>query len=109
MYTFLILSSLGMVFYLVLLVALYREGRRRRESEGTVWKMELETVAEPSERASKSVGSVAAGQRNSSGDVLWIPVTRHHWKPVSRKSGSNRRNLVYLTDPAATQDDRQCG
>ena len=98
MYTFLILSSLGMVFYLVLLIALYRDGRRRKGSDGTVWKMELGT--EPSQPLSNGVG------RTSSGDVLWVPVTRHYWKPESPRAGSRREKLVYLAEPISTKDDR---
>lgn len=104
---FLILSSLGLMFYLVLLVALYRDGQRRRESGGTVWKTELGIAAGPSKRVSNGVSRIARRQ-TSSGDVLWIPVTRHHWKPDSRNAGSNRETLVYL-EPVATETDRRCG
>jgi hypothetical protein len=110
MNAFLILSSLGLVFYLVLLAALYRDGRKRRViSVPPVRKLLPGSDSELATRPSRTGGMLAARHRTSSGDVLWIPVARHHWKPVSRKVSSNREKLVYLAEPVATKNDRQCG
>jgi hypothetical protein len=109
MYAFLILSSLGLAFYLVLLVALYRDGRRRSVSSGTVRNAKLGTVSGFGTRPSEGGRTIAARKRNAPEDVFWIQVTKHHWKPVSRNTSSNRAELVWLAEPANTKDDLQCG
>jgi hypothetical protein len=106
---FLILSSLGLVFYLVLLLALYRDGRKRRVmSGGPVRKLTAGSVSEFSVRTSQA-DAIAALKRNSPEDVLWVPLTRNHWTPALRTTRSNRVEPVYLADPVAIKDDRQCG
>ena len=45
-YAFLIITSLSLAFYLGLLVFLYRDGRKRRPSGGSVYKVQAGSVAE---------------------------------------------------------------
>jgi hypothetical protein len=107
MYTFLILSSLGLVFYVALLIALYRDGRKQRVmSVPPVRKLLAGSMSEFATDPSEAASTLSARERNSSDGVLWIPVTKHHWKPVSRNAGSNREKLVHLAEPVSTKDDR---
>src|SRR5450755_2292026 len=77
MYPFLILSSLSVGFYLFLLVALHRDGRRRRKSSATVLPMEF--GGRPGIRFARSNNRVSVGEPFT-GEVQWRPVTRIQWK-----------------------------
>jgi hypothetical protein len=86
MTVFLSLSSLSVGFYLVLLVALYRDGRRRRQAR------EFGSGLRRVRRL-----RIVAGGGVPSNDVLWVPVTRVNWKPkadVPTISLSNTRSLA---------------
>jgi hypothetical protein len=110
MYTFLILSSLSLVFYVALLVALYRDGRKQRVmSVPPVRKLLAGSDSEFATEPLQAGSTLSARQRNSSSDVLWIPVAKHHWKPVPRAIEGGRAKLVCVAPPVDGSDDLQCG
>ncbi len=98
MSVFLILSSLSLIFYVGLLVALYRDGQKRRVmSVPPVRKLLAGSESEFAMETSQAGGTLATRQRNSSDDVLWIPVAKHHWKPKSGAVQSSGRVSVCMT------------
>jgi hypothetical protein len=110
MNAFLILSSLSLVFYVALLVALYRDGRKQRVmSVPPVRKLLAGSVSEFATEPIQAGGTLAARQPNSSDDVLWIPVAKHHWKPKSVAVQSSGRVSVCDSGPADSGDHRQFG
>ncbi|MFZ1134259.1 MAG: hypothetical protein WAN69_04900 [Candidatus Korobacteraceae bacterium] len=110
MYTFLILSSLSLIFYVALLVALYRDGRKRRvTSVAPVRKLLAGSISEFATEPLQVGGTLTARQRSSSDDVLWIPVAKHHWKPAPRAIEGGRTKLVCVAPPTNSGDDLQCG
>jgi hypothetical protein len=110
MYTFLILSSLSLVFYVALLVALYHDGRKRRVmSVPPVRKLLAGSDSEFGVLTAQTRGPIAARTRNTSNDVLWIPVAKHHWKAAPRAIEGGRAKLVCVAPPVDGADDRQCG
>ena len=110
MYRFLILSSLGLVFYVALLVALYRDGRKQRVmSVPPVRKLLAGTASEFGTLTAQTDGTIAAPTLNTSDDVLWVPVAKHHWKPAPGAIEGGRTKLVCMAPPADSGEDLQCG
>jgi len=83
MIVFLALSSLGVGFYVTLLVALYRDGRQRRRNRVELYReLELDRAeARASERRGAYI-SPNGGRPRLSDEVLWLPVTKVHWNPA---------------------------
>jgi hypothetical protein len=104
---FLILSSLGIVFYLVLLFALYRDGRKRPMRGRSVRKITVGTV--PELFMTPGGGGFMARKRSSREEVLWVPLAKHHWKAAPRAIDGGRTKLVCIAPPADDNDDLQCG
>ena len=85
MSVFLILCSLGVAFYLMLLVALYREGReRRRQRAELCQEMDFGNVSEPLSDGIYAAVATVGRPVKFSDEVLWLPPTKTQWKPVSR-------------------------
>ena len=108
MNAFLILSSLGLAFYLVMLGALYRDGRRRSVNSGPVRTVQIGSVSELDTRPFAGGGTIAAGGHSSLENLLWIPVTKHRWNSASPGSRGSRAQLVHLAKPSDTKDNLQC-
>jgi hypothetical protein len=108
MNAFLVLSSLGLAFYLVLLVALHRDGRRRRVNSGPVRTVQIGSVSDLGTRPFTGGGTIAARGGSSTENVLWIPVTKHRWNPASPGTIEGRAHLVHLAKPSEAKDNLQC-
>jgi hypothetical protein len=89
MYPFLILCSLSVGFYLFLLVALYRDGRRRR---GPVVLAHASDFGDSQVihllRSSKVSGSDL--NANLPGEASWHPVVRFEWQPDRTSKEDNQ-------------------
>jgi hypothetical protein len=98
MYAFMILCSLGAAFYLVLLVALYRDGRRRR---GQRRAQQLVGVLEPGRVPANSVRVITGPMPNWSDGVLWVPITKRRWGVTGSAGISGRVKVVGHSGPVA--------
>jgi hypothetical protein len=100
MYPFVILSSLSVGFYLVMLVALHRDAKRHRRHV---------TVTHPTSfggririRLARTKVHTAGGRTpDSSGDVIWRPVTKIQWKPADRPVEAMQRKSVIAASSAS--------
>ena len=97
MSVFLVLSSLGVAFYVFVLLALYRETRKQRTTRDSSHAY----VNWDGETGKERVFS-AAGQAQFPGDVRWVAVTRLHWAQRTRSSAVKERTLVAVTAPHIT-------
>jgi hypothetical protein len=108
MNAFLILSSLSLAFYLVLLVALYHDGRQRRVNSGPVRAKKLGHGSGLVDGLFTGSGTVGARTRRSPENVLWIPVTKHRWSPAASAGNSSRAHQVRLAKPSDVKDNLRC-
>jgi hypothetical protein len=105
MYTFLILSSLAVGFYLVLLLALYRDGRkRRRATSPVIRKMSHVTVLEFDTIAPASSPGVAAPRRKSSAATIRFPASTFSGSSGSSPAAGCQVKLMSLSAAAPRKD-----
>ena len=99
MSVFLVLSSSGVLFYLVLLFHLYRDGRRNRNRVELLHDFEFDRKA--STRSSHAgLGVTAQAHRPTlSQKAIWLPVTKFEWKPAMEVAQSNRQQTGVLAAP----------
>lgn len=88
MSVFLVLSSLSVLFYALLLVALYRDSRSRRRNR-VEWFEELE-FGEGVRLT--NAGKKILANRPSSFGVSGHPVTKMEWKPETRSRITRNRS-----------------
>lgn len=75
MYTFVILSSLAVGFYLALMLALYRDGRKRRRATSPVVHKISRVVLEFDTTVPSSSSGVAIGGHKRPPNTVHSPVT----------------------------------
>ena len=96
MLAFLIITSLSLAFYLGLLVFLYRDGRKRRPSRGSVYKVQAGSVAElpplptmvyrrPSSRRQNAVRELGPGKAEVASCSPQGSQGRYSWDRRSRQ------------------------
>ena len=109
MLTFLIITSSSLAFYIVLLVALHRDGRKRHAIAGPVRKIKLGTVAElATAPAMASVGSGAPRQKSTAVLVRFAENARRE-NHKSQAIVSAPVEVLTLPKLAHRKDDLQCG
>jgi hypothetical protein len=106
-YVLLILSSLGVVFYVVMLAALYRDGRQRQLGSGTVHSVNLDTDVEVHTTGASRAATLSAGRGGSPDGVLWVPVTKHYWKPQSPTTSGKPPKRLHLAALVGGKDKLQ--
>jgi hypothetical protein len=106
MYAFLILSSLSVGFYLFLLVALHRDGRRRRKSSVTA--LPTEFGGRRGIRLARSNNRVSIGEPFTA-EVQWRPVTRIQWKPPASTTQVNQSKPAFTATSANSPSQMKCG
>ncbi|HUN88407.1 MAG TPA: hypothetical protein VMU28_06430 [Terriglobales bacterium] len=82
MSVFLVLSSLGVVFYMMVLVALYRDGRQRRRNGSEVCRLlnsDRDAGRMPAVWRARIGGNLTS---KTSTEVFCMPVTTIRWLPV---------------------------
>jgi hypothetical protein len=110
MYTFLTLSSLALGFYLVLLLALYRDGRkRRRATSPVVRKMSRVTVLEFDTIAPASSPAVAVLLRKSSPAMIRFLASTFSGSSGSSAAAGSRVKLMSLSAAAPRKDGLKFG
>ena len=107
MLVFLIITSSSLAFYVVLLVALHRDGQKRRAGAGPLRKISLGTVAELSTARAISTAAIAARRSNSAALLVRFGETRRHEKGKSQAVVSELGEVITL--PKFVKDDLQCG
>ncbi len=110
MHTFLILSSSTVGFYLILLVALYRDSRqRRRTGNSSLQKLEFDSALELGEGLSIGSSAMAGQKLNWSDSVLWVPLARQQWDAESRALPVDQSKVVYLKKSRTASERLQIG
>jgi hypothetical protein len=78
---FLALSILGVGFYAVLLLALFLDGRKGRAHRVHVFNcLEFGRDSAPASAVAGRLSAATQSHLPPMDDVLWIPVTKVHWK-----------------------------
>ena len=109
MLAFLIITISSLAFYVVLLVALDRDRRKRRAALGPIRKINLGTVAELGAVPTLGTAAFSAPRRNSTA------VSVHFAKTTRRKTLKSQANVgepaevISLRKLAHGKDDFQCG
>jgi len=99
MRVFLVLSSSGVLFYLVLLFQLYRDGRRNRNRVELLHDFEFDRKATP-RSGHAGLGVTADAHRPAlSQKAIWLPVTKFEWRPAKGVAQSNRQQTRVLAAP----------
>ncbi|HUN87651.1 MAG TPA: hypothetical protein VMU28_02610 [Terriglobales bacterium] len=96
MNVFLALSSLGVLFYLVVLVALYRDGHKRRRNDTEVCRVlnfDGDAGRMPAGWRARIGGNITS---KTSTDVFCMPVTKIRWLPV-HCAAKRERTLTPIT------------
>jgi len=101
MYAFVILCSLGAAFYLVLPVALYRDGRRRQRGA-----QKLVGVLEPGRVPANSVRVITGPMPSWSDGVLWVPISKRRWGVTGTAGTSGRVKVAGHSGPVAVDEIR---
>ena len=100
---FFALSILGVGFYAVLLLALFLDGRKGRAHRVHVFSsLELGRDSAPAFAAAGRLSAATQSHLPPMEDVLWVPVTKVHWKGKSAHSECNPGDAVRV----ATRTER---
>jgi len=105
---FLVITSLSLVFYLALLVFLYREGRKRRPSGGSVYKVQAGSAAESPLPAMVYAGP-SPRRRNAATVLVRFAENSGRGSIKSRASQSEPATVIALPTFARDNDDAQWG
>lgn len=99
MRVFLVLSSSGVLFYLIMLFELYRDGRRNRNRVELLHEIEFDRKS--TTRFTPTGVGIDAGAHNPklSDEAVWMPVTNFEWKPAQGVTWNNRQQLGTLAMP----------
>ena len=105
---FLVLSSLSVAFYLVMLVALYRDGRRRSPKPKATHALRLGVVAQIGASPAVAQGMFASRQHSEWRVLFWAPGLKRRRQPEAQTKGRTSSELAFLRVSAHDEDDRLC-
>jgi len=103
MTVFLLLTTLSVVFYFVVLLALYRDSHTRQRT-GIGHIQALQYGGDGYEREGLDGGQADAVRFRRPTQLLWVPVTRVHWKPVLRPKLTTQQAGVSAASSHASGD-----
>jgi len=108
MLAFLIITSLSLAFYLVLLAALYRDGRKRRSVAGSLQQADLADFAEFGPMSARNTAALPTRQPNSTKVLVRLakPMRAGMLKPRSVTGESVE--VITLPTLARGENDLQC-
>ena len=106
---FLIITSLSLVFYLGLLVFLYRDGRKRHPSGRSVYNVQAGSVAEIGALPAMVYVVPSPGRRNAARVLVRFANNTGRGRLKSRAIQSQPAKVITLTTFARDNDDAQCG
>jgi hypothetical protein len=109
MAAFLVITSLSLVFYLALLVFLYRDGRKRRPSGGSVYKVQAGSAAETGPLLAMVYAGPSPHRRNAARVLVRFAENSGRGSIKSRASQSEPATAILSTTLARDNDDAQCG
>ena len=105
---FLIIASLSLAFYLVLLVFLYRDGRKRRSGKSSVYRVQAGSVAELGPLQTMVYAGSSTRRQNAAGVLVRFAVNSSHDRLKSKVQGQ-AAEIISLPTLARDNDDAQCG
>ena len=106
---FLIIASLSLAFYLVLLVFLYRDGRKRRPSGGSVYKVQAGSVVELGPLPTMVYAGSSSRRRNAVRVLVRFAANSSHDRLKSKVVQGQAAEIITLPTLARDNDDAQCG
>ena len=106
---FLIIASLSVAFYLGLLVFLYRDGRKRRPSGGSVYKVQAGSVAELGPLSTMLYSGASPHRQIASRVLVRLEVNSGHGRLKSQVVQGKAAKVITLPTLARDNDDVQCG
>jgi hypothetical protein len=106
---FLVITSLSLVFYLALLVFLYRDGRKRRPSGGSVYKVQAGSAAETGPLLAMVYAGPSPHRRNAARVLVRFADNSSRGSIKSRASQGAPATVITLPTFAHDNDDAQCG
>ena len=111
MTVFLIIASLSLAFYLVLLVFLYRDGRKRRSGLGSVYKVPAGSVAELGPLPTMVYAGSSSLRRNVARVLVRFALNSGRGRLKSQVVDRKAAKVIILPTFARDNDnkDAQCG
>ena len=106
---FLIITSLSLAFYVGLLIFLYRDGRKRRSSRGSVYQVQARSVAELRPLPAMVYARPFPGRRNAATVLVRFAENTGRGSLKSRAIQSEPAKVITLPTFARDNDDAQCG
>lgn len=108
MLAFLIITSLSLAFYLVLLAALYRDGRKRRSVAGSLRKVDLGTLVELGTVPAMNAAAMAARPHSSTNVLVRFAKPTRAEMLKSRAVTGESAEVITLPTFARGKNDLQC-
>jgi len=109
MLAFLIITSLSLAFYLGLLVFLYRDGRKRRPSRGSVYKVQAGSVAELPPLPTMAYAGLSLRRQNAATVLVRFASNTGRTGLKSQVTQSEPTKVITLPTFTRDNDDEQCG
>ena len=106
---FLVLTSLSLVFYLALLVFLYRNGRKRHPSGGSVYEVQAASAAETGPLPAMVYAGPFPRRRNAATVLVRFAGNTGRGRLKSQAIQSEPAEVITLPTFARDNDDVQCG
>jgi hypothetical protein len=106
---FLIIASLSLAFYLVLLVFLYRDGRKRRSGGGSVYKVQPGSVAELGPLPTMVYAGSSPRRRNAARVLVRFAANSSHDRLKSKIVQGKAAEIITVPTLARDNKDTQCG
>jgi hypothetical protein len=108
---FLIIASLSLVFYLGVLVFLYRDGRKRRLSGDSVYKVQARSVAELGQLSGMIYAAPPSRRRNTATVLVRFAANSggRKLKPQVVHGEAAATKVITLPTLVRDNDDAQCG
>ena len=106
---FLIIAILSLAFYLVLLVFLYRDGRKRRSGKGSVYEVQAGSVAELGPLPTMVYAGSSSRRRNASRVLVRFAANSSNDRVKSKVVQGQAAEIITLPTLARDNDDAQCG
>ena len=106
---FLIITSLSLAFYLGLLVFLYRDGRNRSPSGGSVYKVQPGSVTELGPLPAGVYGNLSPRRQNTATVLVRFAVNSGYGRKKPQVGPSEPAKVITLPALAGDNEDAQCG
>ena len=109
MLIFLIITSLSLAFYLCLLAFLYRDGRKRRPSGGSVYKVQAGSVTELGPLPAGLYGNPSPRRQNTATVLVRFAVNSGYGRRKRQVGQGEPAKIITLPTLAGDNKEAQCG